>query len=141
MLDSSVLIEYSKNNKTKLLVQLVSTTDIECFISETVVSEYLYHFLAINGGRSRRATQSANEIEKIFMTSPDYRFLKRFSFLQTNDTLFSLVPDMMRRYNLLSNDAIILATCKINGITQLASHDKDFIEPCKAEGITLLKEE
>ena len=45
----------------------------------------------------------------------------------------------MSKYNLLPNDAIILATCKLHGITQLASHDTDFIDPCKAEGIELLK--
>jgi len=46
----------------------------------------------------------------------------------------------MQQYNLLPNDAIILATCKIHNITQLASHDKDFEAACKAEGITLLTE-
>ncbi len=45
------------------------------------------------------------------------------------------------KYNLLPNDAIILAICKIHGIIQLASHDKDFVEPCKQEGITLLTED
>jgi predicted nucleic acid-binding protein len=47
----------------------------------------------------------------------------------------------MSKYNLLPNDAIILATCKIHNITKLASHDSDFILPCKAEGIELLREE
>jgi predicted nucleic acid-binding protein len=47
----------------------------------------------------------------------------------------------MAKYNLLSNDAIILATCKLHNIPNLASHDSDFEEACKGEGITLLKEE
>ena len=52
-----------------------------------------------------------------------------------------MVPAFMITYNLLPNDAIILATCKIHGITQLASHDSDFILPCAAEGIELLRED
>ena len=51
-----------------------------------------------------------------------------------------MVPAFMITYNLLP-DAIILATCKIHGITQLASHDSDFILPCAAEGIDLLRED
>jgi predicted nucleic acid-binding protein len=46
----------------------------------------------------------------------------------------------MSKYNLLPNDAIILATCKIHGITELASHDADFTIPCGEEGIELLIE-
>jgi predicted nucleic acid-binding protein len=42
---------------------------------------------------------------------------------------------------LLANNAIILATCKINNIAKLPSHDSDFILPCAAEGIELLIEE
>jgi len=141
MLDSSILVEYSKNNKTKLLIELISDIDTECFINETVISEYLYHFLALNGGRSPRATQSAGEIHTIFDTSFDHSFISRFSFLPNDDSLFSLVPRLMKQYNLLPNDAIILATCIINNISTLASHDKDFEEVCKSEGIVLLKEQ
>lgn len=141
MLDSSILVEYSKNNKTKLLIELISDINTECFINETVISEYLYHFLALNGGRSPRATQSAGEIHTVFESSFDHSFIGRFSFLRNDETLFSLVPKLMKQYNLLPNDAIILATCKINNIAALATHDKDFDEACKGEGIILLKEQ
>ena len=47
----------------------------------------------------------------------------------------------MAKYNLLTNDAIILATCKIHNITKLASHDSDFVNPCEGEGIELLREQ
>ena len=141
MIDSSILVEYIKNTKTKLLIKLISDVKTECFINETVVSEYLYYFLALNGGRSPRATQSAEEIHLIFSGSSDYKIINRFELLSTSKTLFSLAPDYMSKYNLLPNDAIILATCKMHGITQLASHDKDFEVPCKAEGITLLRED
>jgi len=43
----------------------------------------------------------------------------------------------MSKYNLLQNDAIILATSKLHQ-TKLASHESDFIIPCKNENIELL---
>jgi predicted nucleic acid-binding protein len=67
--------------------------------------------------------------------------LSDFSFLEAGSSLILLVPKLMSKHNLLPNDAIILATCKIHNITKLASHDSDFILPCKAEGIELLREE
>ena len=44
----------------------------------------------------------------------------------------------MTDYNMLPNDAIILAHCKSAGISYLASYDSDFILPCQQEGITLI---
>jgi predicted nucleic acid-binding protein len=46
----------------------------------------------------------------------------------------------MKKYNLLPNDAQILATCKIYGIAILASYDSDFATACQEEGITLMSE-
>lgn len=46
----------------------------------------------------------------------------------------------MQKYNLLPNDALILATCKIHQIPQVASFDtKDFEKACKGEGIKLIQ--
>ncbi len=49
-------------------------------------------------------------------------------------------PELMSKYNLLPNDAIILATCKLYG-TKLASHDSDFIIPCREENIELIRDD
>ena len=140
MIDSSVLIEYIKGRKRKLLVELIGDTNVNCFVNETVVSEYLYHFLAIYGGKSPMAVQKSRFINAIIASSFDYTFIDRFSFLSTDVSIIASVPELMSKYNLLPNDAIILATCKIHAITQLASHDTDFEAACKAEGITLLTE-
>ena len=51
--DSSILVEYSKSTKTELLEYLIShTSDFELCISETVLSEYTFHFLAKCGDKS-----------------------------------------------------------------------------------------
>ena len=46
---------------------------------------------------------------------------------------------LMEKYNLLTNDAIILATCKYYNIDKLASLDKDFEYATQSEGIKLIK--
>lgn len=46
----------------------------------------------------------------------------------------------MQKYNLLPNDALILATCKIHQIPQLASFDTtDFEQACIGENIKLIQ--
>lgn len=140
-IDSSLLVEFIKDRKVALLRELLSDELAHLYISETVVSEYLLYFLAVNGNASPRAIQSAGKVKDILGTHFPADFFERFRFLQSDSQLYLLVPNFMKQYNLLPNDAIILATCKIHGITKLASHDKDFIEPCKAEGIELLSED
>ena len=139
-IDSSVLIEYNKGSKTKLFSSLLDSRKYKCYINETVVSEFLYHYLAKNSDTSPKTLQRKNKIAEVFATSTQYSLMHLFEFLPTDASIYNLVPDFMLNYNLLPNDAIILAACKIHNIIQLASHDKDFIEPCKAEGITLLTE-
>jgi predicted nucleic acid-binding protein len=132
MIDSSVLVEFSKGTRKKLLLSIIDNPDNEYFINETVVSEYLYYYLILKGGAAPTSLKSSEKIKEIINQSTDYMLLRNFLFLPATD--------LMAKYNLLPNDAIILATCKIHNITQLASHDKDFEEACKAEGITLLTE-
>ncbi|HEX8461495.1 MAG TPA: PIN domain-containing protein [Segetibacter sp.] len=138
---SSLLVEYLKGTKTKLLNDIIATQEFVACINETVVSEFLLYFIAVNGNAAPKTPKASARISSIFRNYFNYNLLERFSFLSNDDNLFSLVPDFMMKYNLLPNDTIILATCKIHNITQLASHDSDFILPCKAEGIELLREE
>ncbi len=44
----------------------------------------------------------------------------------------------MRKYNILPNDAIILAACKVNNIERLATLDEDLIKEAKKEELELL---
>lgn len=140
-IDSSILVEYIKGTKLTLLNRLVSHENNSCFVSETVVSEYLLYFLAINGNASPKSLKKSGKVTDIFNRHFNHKFLLAFSFLASDENVFSLTPRFMATYNLLPNDAIILATCKIHSITKLASHDSDFIIPCKAEGIELLRED
>jgi len=140
LIDSSLLIEYIKGNKILLLTNLLSDDENECYINETVVSEYLFHLLKITSNISPQSVQSSNKIRETLEKSGAYDLLQRFSFVITKENLVFLVPQYMKQYNLLPNDAIMLATCKMHNITKLASHDTDFIMPCQEEGIELLIE-
>ena len=67
------------------------------------------------------------------------RTINNFNFISANEKVLIDVPRLMSDYNLLPNDAIILATCKLHGI-KLASHDSDFIVPCESENIELIRD-
>ncbi len=139
-IDSSVLIEFNKGNKIKLFAELNANEVFRCFINETVVSEFLFHFLAYNGNKSPMSVHSSGKIAEVFDASPQYKLINMCSYVPTTKEIFTLVPRLMATYNLLPNDAIILATCKIHGFRQLASYDTDFVKPCEAEGIILVSE-
>jgi uncharacterized protein len=141
MIDASVLVEYAKKNKTKLLNSLLENDSVKCYINETVASEFLFQFIKFNTSKAPATVKSAKKIKEVFDNNSNYLLINLFEFLPTDIQLLNLVPNFMQQYNLLPNDAIILATCKIHNIKQLASHDKDFELPCKSEGITLLTEE
>lgn len=46
---------------------------------------------------------------------------------------------LMSAFNLLPNDALILAICQLHQIPAIASYDPDFITVCKNLSITLLQ--
>ncbi|WP_262508243.1 PIN domain-containing protein [Spirosoma fluviale] len=60
-------------------------------------------------------------------------------FLEPGPGVIPLYLHYMEQYNLLPNDALILATCKLNGIEKIASYDADFAPACLGEGIQLIR--
>ncbi len=140
-LDSSILIEALKGNKKKFYQNLISDANNLLYINSTVISEYLYYLIGFSGGNSPRSLQQSNKLKNVLVNEENQtKILTDFQFIEANENALTLVPQFMSQYNLLPNDAIILATCKIHNITKLASHDTDFIIPCQGEGIQLLTE-
>lgn len=139
-LDSSVLIESLKGNKVSFYKILISNLNNEIFINDIVVSEYLYYILGHSAGISPRTLQQKDKIkETLENESKIISTIKNFKFISVNANIFIDVPKLMADYNLLPNDAIILSTCKLHGMT-LASHDSDFIIPCRSENIELIND-
>lgn len=139
-LDSSVLIEYLKGNQTNFYELLISNLSNTFFINDIVVSEYLYYILGFSTGVSPRTLQQKGKIKStIESESKIINTINNFNFISANEKILVDAPRLMSKYNLLPNDAIILATCKLHQ-TKLASHDSDFIIPCENENIELLRD-
>ena len=66
-------------------------------------------------------------------------FLETFILLDDKDFKVKITLNLMAKYNLLSNDALIITLCKLHNIKNLASYDPDFIEVCQKEGINLIQ--
>lgn len=136
-IDSGLLIEYEKQTKTELLDVLLKTRH-QIFINPIVVSEYLYQLPGILGGRSPMSICEGGKIAETLSLHDTEEFLSGFQILPIPDTAMPLAIDFMKKHNLLPNDAIILASCKILQVQVLASHDSDFSKACEVEGIQLI---
>lgn len=140
-LDSSVLIEALKGNKKEFYYSIVSNELNSFYINSTIISEYLYFLVGFSGGSSPRSLKESGKVkDSLADQNNQIDILKEFTIIEAGENALTLIPQYMSKYNLLPNDAIILATCKMHNITRLASHDTDFIIPCKEEGIELLIE-
>ena len=140
-IDSSILIEYYKGTKRDLFRALLSDSSFSLFINQTVLSEYLFHHLGISGGKAPLTLKTDNAIPAILNSYDPFPFLNLMEWLPDNKVLLQPAIDFMKTYNLLPNDALILASCKQYGIEALASHDSDFAVACKSEAIWLLSSE
>lgn len=139
LLDSSLLIEYRKGANTDLFEAIIANENWYPFISQTVVSEYLFFHLAIFSGKSPLAVKTAAQVAQILTAHPPEPFLQQFNWLEDDQNLPDLSAFLMKSYNLLSNDALIIAICKIHNIGFLASFDPDYEQVCRDEKIQLIR--
>ena len=135
--DSSVLIEFENDRRQELLDSL-RTSNNDLFINSIVVSEYLYRLLGILAEKSPMSVAESGKIGEILNKHETKLLLSRFEYLNISKVAMLQSIDFMKNYNLLPNDALILATCKLENIAVLASFDSDFTKACKKEGIRLI---
>ncbi len=137
-LDSSVLVEWAKKTQIELY-EYLSTTDYTLCVSQIVLSEFTYYWLAIEGKKAPTTLKRDGAISKIIGVYSPFDLLTKLTFLEPGDDILPLYLRYMEQYDLLPNDALILAACKLGGITQLASYDADFAPACLGEGIQLIR--
>lgn len=137
-LDSSVLIEAIKGSQTQLLEKLMSDESYECCINSIVVSEFMFHFLAVNASVAPLTLKMQKQIPSVIQSNTGWQILNHYNFIDSDARIVSLTPQIMQKYNLLSNDAIIIATCKISEIKFIASLDSELKDVCLSEGITFI---
>ena len=138
-LDSSILIEYVKGNETAVLEAIVSSnSNLDPCINHIVYSEFLFHFLARVARKSPLTLKKSSDIKTILTQYDPIEFIRSFAVVEMNHSILELSYDMMKKYNLLPNDALILASCKCHEISCLATYDSDFDDICQHEGIALI---
>lgn len=136
--DSNLLIEYEKQTQTELLEALLASGH-QIFLNPIVVSEYLYQLLGILGGRSPMSICESKKIAETLEPHDTAEFLSVFAVLPIPNEVLPVSIDMMKKHNLLPNDALILACCVLQNVAVLASFDSDFTAACEEEGILLLR--
>lgn len=137
--DSSLFIEYIKGNKTELLEKLFAS-ELDLCINSTVLSELLYYYLGYYGGKSPRTLKENNAIQEVFLKNNPQELIDELTLITEDNSLKEQTINAMKKYNLLSNDAIILVDCKNNQINYVASYDSDFEDFCKGENINLISD-
>lgn len=137
-IDSSILIEFIKGNKTELFEELIHSDHILAY-NCIVFSEFIFHFLAMAGNKSPLTLKENKKIPELLDTNNPMDFLLSLQDINIDRTTNLLSYEFMKSYNLLPNDALILASIKRNEIRYLATFDNhDFKLPCEKENINLI---
>lgn len=138
MLDSSILVEYIKNDRNVLLEEMLMRDLLLCYNS-VLVSEYLYYYVGYYGKKAPRTLKESSRIPLVLAEQDPMDLLTYFTQILDDHPPAQEVVRLMRTYNMLPNDAIILAHCLSADIRYVASYDvTDFATPCRGEGITLI---
>ena len=140
-LDSSILVEYFKENKTILLDGLLKNLGLRLCINSIVLSELSFHYIAYSSGKSPMTEKSGVCIANALKDKKLETIIRQYTLLEDANTIYPLYLRLMFDYNLLPNDALIIASCLSHGIRFIASHDSDFKIPCLNEGIVLLNQD
>ena len=109
------------------------------YTNAIVYSEFMFYYLATIGNKSPLSIKVSKKIKELIEVHDPIRLFSYFQVLPMNHEDATLSYTFMQKYNLLPNDALILASTKLSGIENLASFDeKDFALACEKENITLI---
>ena len=96
--------------------------------------------MVLKSGKSILTIKSQNLISSLIKELKNYsELLLLFKVLEENKEVLNLSLGFIEKYNLLTNDALILATCKYYGIDKIASLDSDFGKATVSENIKLIR--
>ncbi|WP_367883194.1 type II toxin-antitoxin system VapC family toxin [Thermococcus peptonophilus] len=127
LVDTSVLVEYLKGNERaeRLLSELFREENI-LYINSVVFSEVVYVMMGhYSGGRAPRSLKRkpdklpGGELKLVFSA------LSKYGFVETTRRTTEIARELIEKYALLPNDAMILATCIEHGFS-LATMDDEF---------------
>ncbi|WP_156471155.1 type II toxin-antitoxin system VapC family toxin [Thermococcus peptonophilus] len=125
LVDTSVLVEYLKGNERaeRLLSELFREENI-LYINSVVFSEVVYVMMGHYSGRAprslkRKPDKLPGELKLVFSA------LSKYGFVETTRRTTEIARELIEKYALLPNDAMILATCIEHGFS-LATMDDEF---------------
>jgi len=125
--DSNVIIHHlAGDNKAKEIIENVERGGDTGYINQIVVSEVIFICLKLKTKKSAFELKKAPDIVKRVDLKNVYELLDTFIELQSDKEITRSAEDVIARYGLLPNDALIAATCKHHGIRKLATFNGDF---------------
>ena len=137
LLDTSILLEHFKGNqKAKNILLGLMESDVVLFINPVVFSEAVYLLLGFYSGVSPRSLKGKpeklpGELDLVFEA------LEEYAFVELGEKTSLIARDLIQKYAMLPNDALILATCIEHGLS-LVTLDDDFKLPSEKEGVPLI---
>ncbi|ACN99543.1 putative PIN domain protein [Sulfurihydrogenibium azorense Az-Fu1] len=140
-IDSSIFIETFKGNTAAKEILEVAIDNFDVFINSIVFSEVIFKLIVLKSGKSILTIKNQkNLISSLMKELESYsELLLLFNVLEENKEILDISLKLMEKYDLLTNDALILATCKYYEIDKIASLDTDFEKATTNENIKLIR--
>ncbi|HEC56824.1 MAG TPA: type II toxin-antitoxin system VapC family toxin [Candidatus Syntrophoarchaeum butanivorans] len=108
-IDSNVFLEFLKGEE-KAKVLLEKYLGPEGCINDIVFSEVLFVYIKAETGRESYELKGRPELMKSVELDHIFELLGRYRMLDVGEVVASEAGDLIRKYGLLPNDALIAAT-------------------------------
>ncbi|WP_028950845.1 type II toxin-antitoxin system VapC family toxin [Sulfurihydrogenibium subterraneum] len=140
-IDSSIFIETFKGNTAAKEILEVAIDNFDVCINSIVFSEVIFKLIVLKSGKSILTIKNQkNLISSLMKELKSYsELLLLFNVLEENKEILDISLKLMEKYDLLTNDALILATCNYYEIDKIASLDTDFEKATTNENIKLIR--
>jgi len=135
-LDSSILVGWMLNDENALsLIKTMLFENCSFVVNHTVISEVLHkvpYTIALNEGVKgiydfkKKIGNYSNYYQTVTQKIESLLRNDILEIVNVNWEIIKLASELGVKYNLLINDAIIVATCKYYGINKIATFDCDF---------------
>jgi len=126
-IDSNVILRHlSGDRRAKRIVDWVESGRVIGYVNQVVASEVLYVYIKLMAGKpAYRLKEEPATVKQVDLT-PVCKVLSLFEELPSSHEVTTGAIDLIRKYGLLPNDAIIASTCKHYGVGKIATFNSDF---------------
>ena len=126
-IDTNVIIDLLRGKeKTVSFFKQVESGEIDGFTNRIVFLETIHVYLILKTGKGPLNLRKKPEIVKSADISPILEIFEILHILPIDKIEEKDIAEVITKYGLLPNDALIAATCKHYGIKKIATFDDDF---------------